>query len=87
MKSIKSYFGGIERETIVKHDIPKNYKCKYCSEFFASPQGLGSHLHNNHSTVETKQTNLVLSNNLLVGCSLNLPLPDAVLNLSYVNHF
>ena len=55
MKSIKSYFGGTERETIVKHDIPKNYKCKYCSEFFASPQGLGSHLHNKHSTVETKQ--------------------------------
>ena len=55
MKSIKSYFGGIETKTIVKHDIPKNYKCTYCSEFFASPQGLGSHLHNKHSTVETKQ--------------------------------
>lgn len=35
MKSIKSYFGGIERETIVKHDIPKNYKCKYvCIDVF-----------------------------------------------------
>jgi hypothetical protein len=55
MKSIKILLWCIERETIVKHDIPKNYKCKYCSEFFASPQGLGSHLHNKHSTVETKQ--------------------------------